>query len=268
MSIEQCKGFLNTPALWEKDQFGITQFEFPDIEMESFQPQAIPQNIRLGHQMEYVFKQLVAHSNTYKVVLHNLPIKQDKRTIGEIDFILEDAQNQQLIHVELTYKFYIINPEISEPIHRLMGPNRRDMFFTKMEKIKNEQFSLLHGEEGSKALAKLDIEASKIIHQACFKAQLFQPYKSMNTSIRPLNKGCVVGFWLRFEDFNTKAFKSYQFYIPYKSQWVIAPHDKVVWQSHFEISMDINIRMIKKNAPMVWMKLSETEYQKFFVIWW
>ncbi|MFS4491928.1 DUF1853 family protein [Maribacter sp. 2308TA10-17] len=265
---KQCIGFLNTPPLWQNDQFGIRQFEFPEIDLRTFQPQAIPERIRLGHQMEYVFKQLVAHSNRYEILLHNLPIREGKKTIGEIDFILKDIQTEELLHIELTYKFYIINPEISEPIHQLMGPNRRDMFFTKMEKIKNEQFKLLHSKEGTKALYNNNIDSSKISHQTCYKAQLFEPYGSNPVNIRPLNTNCFKGYWLRFEDFKSADFKSYEFYIPYKSQWVIAPHENVPWKSHFEILMDVNLRMLQENAPMVWMKKSETEFEKFFVVWW
>lgn len=272
---QQCIGFLNTPPLWLNEQFKMQQFAFPDIEMANFRAQPIPQQLRLGHQMEYVFKQLIEHCPEYKILLHNLPIKQGKQTIGEIDFVLKPAyqmgkkvETVQLIHVELTYKFYIINPNISEPIHQLMGPNKRDMFYTKMEKIKNEQFKLLHSEEGSKALSDNNIDHKNIIHSACYKAQLFAPYGSDASNIRPLNKACIVGCWLRFDEYNTTEFKSYQFYIPFKSEWVIAPHTNVQWRSHFETLMDINLRLLKENAPMVWMKKSDTEFEKFFVVWW
>lgn len=171
--------------------------------------------------------------------------------------------------MELTYKFYIINPEISEPIHRLMGPNKHDMFFTKMEKIKKEQFELLHSKSGIKALSNNGIPHKEIAHQTCYKAQLFNPLgEDKSANIRPLNRNCICGHWLRFDDFNTNAFTSYQFYIPFKSEWVIEPHAEVQWRNHFETLMDINLRMLKENAPMVWMKKSETVFEKFFVVWW
>lgn len=264
----QCVGFLNTPPLWEKKQFDIQQFEFPNLALQPFQPKAILRNIRLGHQMEYVFKQLVEYSETYDVVLYNLPIRQGKRTLGEIDFILKDKTNDKLIHVELTYKFYIINPEISEPFHRLIGPNRRDTFFIKMEKIKNVQFPLLHSEEGAKALFDSNIDHFKIEHQCCFKAQLFQPFGNRTIDIGPLNKDCLAGYWLRFDDFNKPEFANARFYIPSKSEWVIEPNDHVAWKSHFEIMIDLNLILLKELAPMVWLKNSNSEFKKLFVVWW
>ena len=143
MNKAQYIGFLNTPPLWENKQFDIQQFEFPSLDLHSFHPAPIPKNIRLGHQLEYVFKQLVDYSEVYDIVLYNLPIRQEKRTLGEIDFILHDTTGDQLIHVEMTYKFYLVDPAISKPIHRLIGPNKRDRFFDKMEKIKNKQFPIL-----------------------------------------------------------------------------------------------------------------------------
>jgi len=272
MSLEhlykQAVGFLNTPPLWKNEQFGIQQFELPLHDLVDFVPRAIPSKIRLGHQMEYIFKQLIEHCPNYEIVLHNLLVKNGNRTIGEIDFILKDVQTAKLIHIELTYKFYIINPEISEPIHQLMGPNRRDMFFTKMDKIKNQQFKLLHSEEGSKALAYHTIDHTKIRHLTCYKAQLFEPYGSKYLNIRPLNTNCITGYWLRFDDFNSDEFKKYSFYIPNKSKWVIEPDANVEWIPHFKTLMEVNLRMLKENAPMIWMKKSESEFEKFFVIWW
>ena len=264
----QCTGFLNTPPIWEDKQFDIQQFEFPTLELQSFQPSPNPQNLRLGHQMEYVFKQLVEHSEVYEIVLYNLQVSQGERTIGEIDFILKDKTRDKLIHVELTYKFYIIDPEISEPKHRIIGPNKRDMFFMKMEKIKNKQFPLLHSDEGAKALADKHIDHSKLEHQCCFKAQLFQAYGSNSVDIGRLNKDCLVGYWLRFDDFNKPEFAKAQFYMPTKSEWVIEPSDGVDWKSHTEIIIDINLLLLKEKAPMIWQKNSTTEFEKLFVVWW
>lgn len=246
----------------------MEQFVFPYIDQRTFKARSIPDNRRLGHQMEFIFKQLLDQCNAYELMVYNLPIKDGKRTIGEIDFILNEVTSQKLVHVELTYKFYIINPEISEPVHRLMGPNKRDMFFTKMEKIKNEQFPLLHSPQGSAALKLLGMDHQYISHKACFKAQLFAPFGNEKVGIRPLNKACIVGYWLHFDTFNTVEFNAYQFYIPFKAEWPMAPHSRVEWSTHFEILMDLNLRMLKENAPMVWIKKADATIEKCFVVWW
>jgi len=268
MIKEQCLGFLNTPPLWLGKEFGIEQFLFPELNMNRFLPKPIFKKMRLGHQMEHVFEQLLVRNNTYELVLHNQPVKDGNLTIGEIDFILKNLESKQLIHVELTYKFYIVDPTISEPIHRLIGPNRRDMFYTKMEKIRDRQFPLLHSENGITTLLQKNINHEDIEHQACYKAQLFMPYTNMKVDITPLNTDCIYGYWLRFNDFEKKEFRNSKYYLPSKSEWVIEPHKKVRWSSHFETLMEVNLRTLNENAPMLWMKKSDTEYEKFFVVWW
>lgn len=268
MVEKQCIGFLKTPPLWINEQFGIPQFDFPYTDLRGFAAKPISKKIRLGHQMEDVFHQLIQQGKDYEVLLYNLPIRQGKQTLGEIDFVLKEVVTNKFIHVELTYKFYIIDPEITTPIHRLIGPNKRDTFFTKMEKIKNKQFQLLHCQEGSNALMERNIAHDNISHEACFKAQLFTPYGMGAISIQPLNKECICGYWLRFDDFNSSEFKTYQYYIPAKSEWVVEPHTEVQWQDHIQVIMKINLQMRNENAPMVWMKKSDTEFEKFFVVWW
>jgi hypothetical protein len=268
MPNKQFAGFLNTRPLWTKIQFGIRQFEFPEIDLTEFESQPIPGRIRLGHQMEHVFKQLMEESPRYEILVHNLPVKNEARTIGEIDFIVREINTGRLLHIELTYKLYIINTEITEPIHRLMGPNKRDMFFTKIEKVKHRQFPLLRSAKASRVLNGKGIDARKVEHQCCFKAQLFVPFGADSVNIRPLNKACISGYWLHFDDFDQDEFRAHTYYVPYKSEWVVAPHEEVRWQAHFETLMDINLRMLKENAPMVWMKKSEREFEKFFVVWW
>lgn len=238
------------------------------VDLESFSPAPIPDNLRLGHQMESICKQLLEHSSQFDVLVYNLPIREGKQTLGEIDFILKDATSKQIIHVELTYKFYIINPDISEPLHQLIGPNKSDAFFMKMEKIKNKQFALLHSEAGTAVLSSLNIDASKLIHQTCFKAQLFKPYHLEALHLSPLNKNCIVGYWLRLKNFTTDAFGNYQFYIPTKKEWALNPEVNIEWISYTDALLAIKLQIAKQKSPLVWMKKNDMQFEKFFVVWW
>ena len=268
MIRKKVEGFYRTPPLWKNSHFGIRQFVFPKVDLKLFQPDDIPQNLRLGHQMEHVFEQLIRFEGSCRILLQNQAVLHGKTTIGEIDFILEDTKTHEVHHVELTYKFYIIDSSISEPIHRLMGPNRRDMFFTKMEKIKNDQFPLIHRTETFPILEELGINPADVIQSCCFKVQLFKPFNQSTVHIRPLNPECVVGYWMKFEDFENLDFNDCLFYIPFKKEWPIRPHSDVSWMSYTEALMEVNLRMIQKNAPMVWMRKPSSELEKFFVVWW
>ncbi|MGD1945919.1 MAG: DUF1853 family protein, partial [Croceivirga sp.] len=173
---ELLRGFLNTSPLWKNQQFGLEQFNFPIAELSGHNPIDLTTNLRLGHQMEHVFKHLITVSDEYEVLLSNLFIEEGKIRIGELDFILREHKTNKPIHVELAYKFYIINPEISEPIYRLMGPNKRDMFFTKLDKLKEKQLPLLYHNSLLSHWDDHDINLLEIEQKCCFKAQLFEPY--------------------------------------------------------------------------------------------
>lgn len=260
-------GFYHTFPLWTKQQFGLTQFDFPEITLDGILAIDFPENLRLGHQMEYVFKHLMGMAQDYELVLSNVLVDEGKTRIGELDFILKNTSTQKYVHVELAYKFYIINPEISEPIYRLMGPNKRDMFHTKLDKLKTKQLPLLFHNSLAPYWETLEIDPIEIEQQCCFKVQLFEPYAE-NVSIRPLNTSCIVGKWLRFDDFNTPEFRHYHYYIPRKLEWVIVPHENVGWKSHYETLLDVNLNMVKENAPMLWIRKSTGAIEKVFVVWW
>lgn len=262
------EGFYNTQPLWKYAQFGIPQFEMPELNDFAIQMEPLPNNLRLGHQMEHAFKTLIQASARYQLLFSNILIEEGKQRLGELDFLLRERTSQQITHVELAYKFYIINPEISEPIYRLMGPNKRDMFHTKLDKLKSKQFPLLHHHSLKGHWEALEIEPTAINQAACFKAQLFKPYGDEIMHIRPLNTACVSGQWIRFDDFNQTMFAEWQFYIPRKQQWVIAPQKNVAWMNHFDTLMETNVRMIKQNAPMVWAKRPDGTIEKWFVVWW
>ena len=260
--------FMETPCLWEGTLFGLTQFEFPKIDLSNFNASPLPDNIRLGHQIEQVFLQLLQHSKKHEVLLHNLPVRNDEKTLGEIDFIVRELSSGQMTHIELTYKFYLLDTSIKDPILRWIGPNRKDGLVNKLEKIKNEQFKLLHSLEGTRVLLDNDIDVDIINHKTCFKAQLFIPYAIENLEISPLNPACVMGYWLRFDDFKKETFQHYQYFLPSKLEWLDQPHNNVDWMDHSEVTPLVKNSLDREYSPMMWLKKSETEFEKVFVVWW
>ena len=139
------QGFTNTQPLWRGTQFGIPQFRLPSIDLRTFTPTPIPTKLRLGHQVEHVFIQNLESHPDYTILAHSLQIKRNKQTIGELDFLVR--YKEQLYHIELSCKFYLIDPSITESIHCLVGPNRSDAFFKKIEKTQQKQLPLLYCEE-------------------------------------------------------------------------------------------------------------------------
>ena len=55
-------------------QFGVSQFQFPEVAVDNFVVSEIPEKLRLGHQMEFVCKQLLEASNAHIVQEHIMRI--------------------------------------------------------------------------------------------------------------------------------------------------------------------------------------------------
>jgi hypothetical protein len=124
---------------------GLHAFNLSELSLATDLEFQLPTNIRLGHLAERIVSELIKSSSNYKVLYENIQVIEDKNTIGEIDFIIEEILTKRVIHIELAYKFYLFDPSISsEPINNWIGPNRNDSLKEKLDKLKNKQFPLLY----------------------------------------------------------------------------------------------------------------------------
>jgi len=262
------KAFIKTPPLWKGRTFGLAQFSFPEIDHAAVHDINVPANLRLGHKLEHIFKNCLKGQVFYELLAHNIPVKRDNRTLGEIDFLLKDNRDGHILHLELTYKFYLIDPTLGEPAYQLIGPNRNDKFYSKYEKLKNIQFKIPFTEEGQKQLSLLDVSLEDMKQEVCFKAQLFTPYQHSRVSIKPFNTRCFAGFWISLDMFTSSRFQNCEYYLPSKEEWVLNPYDKRSWMSYSKVLIELKILLFNKRSPMVWMKKKESAFKKFFVVWW
>lgn len=260
------EGFLNTLPLWKQEQFNLQQFRLPEVKLSKLTLDSIPSNLRLGHQVEFVFLQILEAHPDYKILAHSLQIKKKKITIGELDFLIK--HKEQVYHLELSCKFYLIDPDIPESVHKLVGPNRGDVFSAKLNKTITKQLPLLYSKECLNQLKVLDIDVSKVKQQVYFISQLFTPINMSIPSIYPLNKQCIKGFWLRMKDFEEYSFRESEYYIPYKSEWLYNAHNEVLWKSYSTIVKEISLYHNNKRSPMLWRKLPNGDLNIFFVTWW
>jgi hypothetical protein len=268
MELQQTIGFIETPSLWDSELLDVTQFNFPQIDISNFTPEFIPKNLRLGHQIEHVFHQLLTQHNDFKILLFNVPVRDEKRTLGELDFIIKNTKTNIHYHIELTYKFYLIEFSNTDPIHQLIGPNKKDSFYEKLIKIKEKQFKLIHSINCIKILKKNNLDKKFINSQTCFKAQLYLPYFNKNKTFKPFKKESIYGYWVSYEKFQSDTFFAYKYYIPTKHEWVINPHDNAPFKSYPEVVVELDKIISSKRSPMAWVKRPNNTYIKLFIVWW
>lgn len=271
----QLEGFFHTPLMWkEKEVFGLCQFRIPtpflpcsDTSIESKIP-SIKSNFVLGKRMESFLELQLKHTEEYKLLNANIQIHREKITLGELDFLIKDLLQDQVIHLEMVYKFYVYDPALEGELEGWIGPNRKDTFLQKAEKIKSRQFPLLYEPETCKFLHDRGLNPTSIVQKVCFKANLFVPLKHLNKKFEIINKECITGYWLHLEEFSSGIYSSFSFFAPRKQDWPVNPKYNEDWISYSEILKEIKTLFESRRSPLIWMKRNETCFERFFVVWW
>ena len=195
----------------------------------------------------------------------NIQLSDNKKTIGEIDFILSNQDTKQLIHVELAYKFYLYDPSISSAqINNWIGPNRNDSLKEKLDKVKNKQSPLLYHPATQSKLDQLEL--SDVSQQLCLLAYLFIPYQS-ETHFSTACYKAIKGYYLSIEDFIRLDHSEKTYYLPLKNEWGIDPSEHDNWKGFSDVYPHIKRSITGKQSLLCWQEHKES-CSAFFIVWW
>ena len=262
----QFEGFLKTPELW----LGTSILELEQLKFIPKQEQLNNEFpvMRLGMLVEQFLLHAIAQDPLNEIIAKNLQIIEAKITLGELDALLN--LNDQLIHLEIVYKFYLFDPKISQnELECWIGPNRRDSLVEKLKKLRNNQLPLLYHPKTNEELVRLGHQADDFKQKVNFKAQLFTPYNSEKKSYTNVNNDCIEGVYICGDQLNKlNKLNDLSFHIPTKLDWLTIPHQNVHWVNYNEFEAAINELLVNKISPMCWSKADSGELKKFFVVWW
>lgn len=250
----------------------ISAFEFEPLG-EVSQIQSFPyEEARIfnfvGKRAEVFFKNYLKLSPRYEEMAYSLQIIDDKTTIGEFDFICRDVIQEKIIHTELINKIYLYDDSLHEnPDYCWIGPNRRDRFIDKLEKLRSQQFPLLYHPKAENTLKKLMIDPWKVKQKLCFKAILFLP-EHCNTRFFATNLEAVAGYFYTLEEFLNKKWKHQSFLIPKKINWFTDETQHTKWYSYSKVLLQLQEFMENKQSVMLFRRNKNGETYKFFVVWW
>lgn len=244
---------------------GIQTFHLAQVDVAKYLNFDLPTNLRLGHLAEKVVSGLIKASPNYGLLLENVQVVEDGKTIGEIDFIIEELLTKQIIHLELAYKFYLLDPSISsEQMHNWIGPNRNDSLKEKLEKITTKQFPLLYHKSTSSHLG--EIEPDKVSQVLCLLASLFVPY-GYKSGLNPAYEAAIRGYYINYETFTSLDDTTKAYYLPEKKEWGIDPSGNKRWTDLSGVEKRIGTCMEEKQAPLCWQK-HQGSFEAFFIVWW
>ena len=244
---------------------GFPTFHLSALKLPTELDFQLPTNLRLGHLAERIVSELIQSSTNYTILYENFQIIEHQKTIGEIDFIIENVQEKKLIHLELAYKFYLFDPNISpEPINNWIGPNRNDSLIEKLYILKTKQFPLLYDSRTASSIEPIDINS--ISQALCLLVSLFVPYE-FKTKLPPVYEKAIKGYYLNFDTFLILDNAEKSYYLAPKKEWGMDPSQNQIWKDLKDIEKQLQTNMYEKQAPMCWQKQQGT-YLSFFIVWW
>ncbi len=243
----------------------LPTFDLADLQLTTAVDFELPTNLRLGHLAEKVVSELIKASANYQMMEENIQIIEDKKTIGELDFIVEKIPTKQLIHVELAYKFYLFDPSISsEIINNWIGPNRNDSLQEKLTKLKTKQLPLLQHASTQAMIA--DLATRQISQALCLLVSLFVPYQ-YQANFSPNYQRAIKGYYLDLDTFVRLDNDQKTYYLPAKKAWGMEPDENEKWTNLEGIQKQLLSSMDEKRAVLCWQK-NQGKYRTFFVTWW
>ncbi len=261
---ERIRSILHAKYL-EKSITGITEFNLASLILPSLPNISIPTNLRLGHMVEVIVSELIRSSSNYDLLFENIQLKKDKETVGELDFILRNKKNKQTFHVELAYKFYLLDPTLSDNlIGQWIGPNKKDSLIEKLRKLKEKQFPLLFDPVAQSKIS--EIELSEVRQSLCFLSALYVPRNSQ-ISLPQAYVNLVKGHYLNYQEFFVSYHSSSHYYIPDKLEWGMNPSIDLAWKKFKDIEEILLKGATEKRSIMCWEK-KENAFETFFLVWW
>ena len=262
--MSRIMSILNSNSL-DSSITGFQTFSLSQLNLTHDLEFQLPTNVRLGHLAEKVVSECIKSSANFNVLYENIQILEDKKTIGEIDFIIENQITKQRVHLELAYKFYLFDPNISsEHIRNWIGPNRNDSLKNKLEKLKEKQFPLLFNASAKSAFKTLEI--NEVSQALCLLASLFIPYESKH-SFSPSYKKAIQGYYLDFETFIILDDQSKTYCIPSKKEWGMNPSENTNWTDFAGVEKQIRKSIREKQSLLYWQKNNDL-YLECFSVWW
>lgn len=225
-------------------------------------------------QAEACFEAYLNRSENYKLLIANLQIntstslsnRNEKETLGELDYIVRNLKTNEVIHIELAGKFYLYDVDAgASDEEKWIGPNRKDRLYNKLEKVKLKQFPLLHKDETIEKLKALEIEIPTT-QQLCLKAFLFLPKKIKRNNFPSNYADCIVGQWIKQGDFEEEE-ENALYAIPTKKEWLLPLNSIENWCKFSEVKKEIEIQIQNKKSPLIYKKTPH-KMERFFIVWW
>lgn len=143
---------------------------------------------RVGYYFEALVQILLESNDAISDVRHGIQIRENGETLGEIDFLYRCRG--VLNHLEVALKFFLYSPDFELHGSRLLGPNARDTFERKRDRLLQKQIPL-----GRERFS--EVRESHLL----MKGMIFYPWLASDSfqAVTGLSSSHLRGIWIRDE---------------------------------------------------------------------
>ncbi len=131
---------------------------------------------RLGIYFEWLWRFFIESDPELELIAHNLPVREQGRTLGEFDILYRRRGEAQARHLELAVKYYLqYPPPALSPLPSLagwLGPGAEDRLDLKVHRLLTHQIELSSTAAGEAAVRRLT--SAPLIREIEVKGYLFQ----------------------------------------------------------------------------------------------
>jgi hypothetical protein len=223
---------------------------------------------RVGRYFERLIAYWLRHVRGLEVIAQTVPVREGGRTLGEIDLVFRDELGR-VNHWELAVKFYLgasnVDSQADGPGVRLIGPNARDNFEEKMNRMYGHQLKLSERHFP-------DVEARR----AFVKGRIFYHVRDAPEGNLPerLSPEHLRGHWFHASEIGLIPHDAAGFRVLPKPFWLSAhvskfPDASIIGRA--ELSENLHAHFKRRDRPVLVSQLVAgdkglTESCRFFVV--
>lgn len=162
---------------------------------------------KLGAYFEALVCALIECSDQYHLLARGVVIQGDKRTLGELDVLIQHRHTKETVHLELALKFYLQVLDPATQSGTWIGPGLRDFLRLKHQHLKTRQLTLpVRAHESGDWPGNLPFPDRSL---AWVTGRLYYPWSTQPNETDPLiEPGHLFSHWLRLSDFKQQALDS------------------------------------------------------------
>ena len=231
-SLAVARNFVGVDSVAEAICGSIVENPLMLGEVDSVQPfdrsllGSIPQEAKLnfdqklGHLYEQALALLIDSSEQLDLVAKNLQVFDGAgRTIGELDFVLQDISSGRHIHLELAMKFYL--GVCGYDGWTFPGPDPKDNWLRKLDRMRTHQWQLCQRPE-TKALLHERFGIQAISTEHLILGRIFYPHEVSEAPMpERVLESAGRGRWLRVRDFDQFLGHVTEVYLVDKPLWLV-----------------------------------------------